>query len=211
MAVKKYAEQDIVPIVIHLLSFSAVKFAEYGFKALMEEDMPEILKMADDDVDAIMYFQVLDASEDDISTAVNKCIALIDGTIDTFRIMYGLDLEELYSDERIGELANEIYSDLYFYADGIIEDNISSAVMELPFTAANAFFFLCKLIISHEIDAEMAMDEGFYGTGWQEYEFMDVSNNKVAVVYDLIEEILKMNIEISDIYAGKTENDPFNS
>ncbi|MCX2481433.1 hypothetical protein OQY15_20205 [Pedobacter sp. MC2016-15] len=203
MAVTKYAKEDIIPIVIHILSFSTVKFAEYGYKSVLEKDMPELLSMEEDDFDVSLYFQLLLASDDDVSRAINKCIALIDQAIDTFRIMYAIDLEELYTDERIHELANQIYADLYYYADGLIEDNISSAVMELPFTAANAFFFLCKLIINQEIDAEQSMDEGFYGTGWEEFEFMDTSDNNVAVLYDLIQEILKMNIEISDIFASR--------
>ena len=203
MAVRRYAREDIIPIVIHILSFSTVKFAEYGYKSVLEKDMPELLAMDEDDVDVSTYFQLLQASDDDISRAINKCIALIDHTIDTFRIMYAIDLEELYTDDRIHELANQIYADLYYYADGLIEDSISTAVMELPFTAANAFFFLCRLIIHHEIDAEQSMDEGFYGTGWEEFEFMDTSDNNVAVVYDLIQEILKMNIEISDIYENR--------
>jgi len=209
MAVTRYAEEDIIPIVIHILSFSTVKFAEYGYKSVLEQEMPELLALEEDDVDASMYFQVLLASEDDISKAINKCIAYIDATIDTFRIMYAIDLDELYADDRIHELANLIYSDLYYYADGLIDDSISAAVMELPFTAANAFFFLCRLIIHHEIDAELSMDDGFYGTGWEEFEFMDTSDNKVAVVYDLIQQILKMNIEISDIYAGRSSHDPY--
>lgn len=203
MAVTKYAKEDIIPVVIHILSFSTVKFAEYGYKSVIEKDMPELLALGEDEVDVSMYFQVLLASDDDVSRAINKCIALIDQTIDTFRIMYAIDLEELYTDDRIHEMANQIYADLYYYADGLIDDNISAAVMELPFTAANAFFFLCRLIIHHEIDAEQSMDQGFYGTGWEEFEFMDTSDNNVAVVYDLIQEILKMNIEISDIYANR--------
>jgi hypothetical protein len=203
MAVIRYAKEDIIPIVIHILSFSTVKFAEYGYKSVVEKDMPELLALEEDDVEVSMYFQLLLASDDDVSRAINKCIALIDHTIDTFRIMYAIDLEELYTDDRIHEMANQIYADLYYYADGLIDDNISAAVMELPFTAANAFFFLCRLIIHHEIDAELSMDNGFYGTGWKEFEFMDTSDNNVAVVYDLIQEILKMNIEISDIYANR--------
>lgn len=209
MAVSRYAKEDIIPIVVHILSFSTVKFAEYGYKALMEKEMPELLALDEEDVDPGMHFQVLDASDDEVSKAINKCITLIDGAIDTFRIMYAIDLEELYTDERIRELANLIYSDLYYYADGIIDDNISSAVMELPFTAANAFFFLCRLIIHQELDAEMSMDEGFYGSGWEEFEFLDTSDNNVAVVYDLTQEILKMNIEISDIYAGRNSPDSY--
>jgi len=207
MAVTKFAKEDIIPIVIHILSFSTVKFAEYGYKSVLEKDMPELLALDEDDVDVSMYFQLLLASDDEISVAINKCIALIDKTIDTFRIMYAIDLEELYTDERIHEMANQIYADLYYYADGLIDDSISTAVMELPFTAANAFFFLCRLIIHHEIDAELSMDDGFYGTGWEEFEFMDTSDNNVAVVYDLIQEILKMNIEISDIYASRGFSD----
>jgi hypothetical protein len=209
MAVTRYAKEDIIPIVIHILSFSTVKFAEYGYKSVLEQEMPELLSLDEDDVDASMYFQLLQASDDDISKAINKCIALIDATIDTFRIMYALDLEELYADDRIQEKANLIYSDLYYYADGLIDDSISAAVMELPFTAANAFFFLCRLIIHQEIDAELSMDDGFYGTGWEEFEFMDTSDNNVAVVYDLIQEILKMNIEISDIYAGRSSSEQY--
>ena len=203
MAVTKYAKEDIIPLVIHILSFSTVKFAEYGYKAILESELPDLLGMDEDDVTADLHFQLLDAAEDDISVAINKCIAYIDATIDTFRIMYAIDLEELYTDERLHEIASQIYSDLYFYADGLIDDNISSAVMELPFTAANAFFFLCRLLIHEEIDAEMSMDEGFYGTGWEEFEFLDTSDNNVAVVYDLVQQILKMNIEISDIYSNR--------
>lgn len=203
MAVTKYAQEDIIPIVIHILSFSTVKFAEYGYKAILENELPDLLAMDEDDVSPDLHFQLLDAADDEISKAINKCIACIDATIDTFRIMYAIDLEELYNDERLHGIASQIYSDLYFYADGLIDDHISSAVMELPFTAANAFFFLCRLIIHQEIDAEMSMDEGFYGTGWEEFEFLDTSDNNVAVVYDLVQEILKMNIEISDIYSDR--------
>jgi len=203
MAIVKYAKEDIIPVIIHVLSFTTVKFAEYGYKSLMEREMPELLALEEDDVDPSMHFMVLLASEDEISKAINECIACIDATIDTFRIMYGFDLEELYGDERIHQLADQLYFDLYFYADGIIEDNISYAVMELPFTAANAFFFLCKLILHQELDAEMSMDNGFYGTGWKEFEFLDTSDNNVAVVHDLIQEILRMNIKISDIYSDR--------
>jgi len=207
MAVVKYAEEDIIPIVIHVLSFSTVKFAEYGYKAILEDDMPDLLSLDDDELDPAIYFQLLLAADDEISKAINQCIEYIDEAIDTFRIIYGVDLEELYSDERIHELASQLYSDLYFYADGIIEDSISTAVMELPFTAANAFFFLCKLIIYREVDAEMSMDGGFYGTGWEEYEFLDTSDNNVSVVYELVQKILKMNIVISDIYSDRETGD----
>jgi len=205
MAVTRYAKEDIIPIVIHILSFTTVKFAEYGYKSVLEQDMPELLALEEDEVDVHMHFQVLLASDDDVSKAINKCIALIDHTIDTFRIMYAIDIEELYNNNRIHALANQMYADLYYYADGLIEDSISIAIMELPFTAANAFFFLCRLIIHQEIDAEMSMDNGFYGTGWEEFEFLDTSDNDVAVVYDLIQEILKMNIVISEIYTARQE------
>lgn len=203
MAVTKYAKEDIIPIVIHILSFSTVKFAEYGYKAIVETEMPSLASLDDEDVTPDMYFGVLDASDDPISKAIAQCIDHIDATINTLCIMFAIDLEELYSDERIHELASQIYSDLYYYADGLVEDNISSAVMELPFTAANAFFYLCRLIIHGQIDAELSMDEGFYGTGWEEFEFLDTSDNKVALMYDLVHEILKQNIIISDIYADR--------
>lgn len=208
MAVTKYAQEDIIPIVIHILSFSTVKFAEYGYKEIIENEMPELTTLDDDDITPIMYFEVIEASDDEISTAIKKCIEHIDATINTFCIMFAIDLEEMYTDERIHELASQIYSDLFYYADGLVEDNISSAIMELPFTAANAFFFLCRLIIHQEINAEMSMDEGFYGTGWEEFEFLDTSDNKVAVMHNLIQEILKMNIVISDIYANRADQDP---
>ena len=201
MALIRYAEEDIIPIVIHILSFSTVKFAEYGYKSVLEREMPELLTLTDEEADVALYFEIIEASDDGISNAINKCIEYIDTTIDTFRIMYAIDLEELYTDERIHELANQMYSDLYYYADGLIENNITSAVMELPFTAANAFFFLCRLIIYKEIDAELSMDKGFYGTGWEEFEFLDTSDNRVAIIYDLIQQILKMNIEIHNIYT----------
>jgi hypothetical protein len=203
MAIVKYAPEDIIPIVVHVLSFSTVKFAEYGYMEIVQQEMPDLLHLDEDDVTPDMHFLVLDAAEDEISKAINKCIQHIDDTIDTFRIMYAFDLEELYADERIHEIASQLYSDLYYYADGLIEDNISSAVMELPFTAANAFFFLCRLIIHHELDAEMSMDHGFYGTGWEEFEFLDTSDNDVSVVYELTQNILKMNIVISDLYSDR--------
>lgn len=207
MAVTKYAQEDIIPIVIHILSFSTVKFAEYGYKAIVEKEMPGLMELDEDDITPLMYFEVMNASDDEISKALNKCIEHIDATIHTFCIMFAIDLEELYSDNRIHEIASQIYSDLYYYADGLVEDNISSAVMELPFTAANAFFFLCRLIIHQELDAEMSMDEGFYGSGWEEFEFLDTSDNNVAVMYDLVQQILKLNIVISDIYANRTDHD----
>ena len=203
MAVTKYAREDIIPIVIHILSFSTVKFAEYGYKAIVESEMPDLASLDDEDVTPDMYFGVLDASDDEISKAISQCIDHIDATINTFCIMFAIDLEELYSDERIHEMASQIYSDLYYYADGLVEDNISSAVMELPFTAANAFFYLCRLLIHGQIDAELSMDEGFYGTGWEEFEFLDTSDNDVSVVYELTQNILKMNIVISDLYSDR--------
>lgn len=206
MAVTKYAQEDIIPIVIHILSFSTVKFAEYGYKAILEKELPDLLELNEDDLTPAIYFELLNSAEDEVSMAVKECIAYIDSTIDTFRIMYAIDIEELYSDERIHALASQLYSDLYYYADGIIEDSISAAVMELPFTTANAFFFLCRLIIHQEIDAELSVDNGFYGTGWEEFEFLDTSNNDVSVVYALIQQILEMNIKISDIFSRIDRN-----
>lgn len=208
MAIVKYNREDIIPIVIHVLSFSTVKFAEYGYKEIVQHEMPDLLRLDEDDVTPDMHFLLLDAAEDDISKAINSCISYIDTTIDTFRIMYAFDLEELYSDERIHEIASQLYSDLYYYADGLIEDNISAAVMELPFTAANAFFFLCRLILHQEIDAEMSMDHGFYGSGWEEFEFLDTSDNDVSVVYELTQKILKMNVAITDLYADRDSKNP---
>lgn len=204
MALTKYAKEDIIPIVIHILSFSTVKFAEYGYKAIVENEMPNLASLDEEDVTPGMYFEVLDASDDEISKAMSQCIDHIDATINTFCIMFAIDLEELYADERIHEVASQIYSDLYYYADGLVEDNISSAIMELPFTAANAFFYLCRLLLHGQIDAELSMDEGFYGTGWEEFEFLDTSDNKVALMYDLVQEILKLNIIISDLYADRS-------
>lgn len=206
MAVTKYAEQDIIPIVIHILSFTTVKFAEYGYKAVIENEMPDLADLDEDDITPLMYFEVLEASDDEVSMAIGKCIDFIDATINTFCIMFSIDLEETFADERIHETASQIYAELYHYADGLVEDNISSAVMELPFTAANAFFFLCKLLMHQEIDTEKVMDEGFYGTGWEAFEFLEISDNKVALMHDLISEILKMNIVISDIYGNRTDN-----
>ena len=207
MALVKYDAEDIVPIVIHILSFSTVKFAEYGYKELMHQEMPDLLALDENDVTPDMHFMLLNAAEDDISQAINQCIEYIDATIDTFRIMYAIDLEELYSDERIHSTASEIYADLYYYADGLIEDDISAALRELPFTTANAFFFLCRLLQKHEIDTEMSLDEGFYGTGWEEFDFLEPSDNNVALVYELAKQILKMNIEISDLYDKKLDDE----
>lgn len=199
MAVTKYAKEDIIPIVIHVLSFTTVKFAEYGYKAVLNREMPGLLTLGEDDIDPSMYFQLLLSSDDKLSLAINECIDAIDKAIDTYRIIYSIDLEELYSDERLHDTASQIYSDLYYYADGLIESDIPAAVMELPFTAANAFFFLCKLILNQEIDAELSMEEGFYGTGWEEFEFMEANSNDARVMYELVKDILKMNLIISDI------------
>lgn len=203
MAVTKYKQEDILPIVIHVLSFSTMKFAEYGYLSIVENEVTPLKGLDKSEVTPVMYFELLEASDDEISKAIRDCITHIDAAVDTFCLLYGIDLDELYSDERIHELACTLYFELCDYAEGVIEDDIEEAITELPFATANAFFFLCKLIMEEEVDHDFLMEDGLYGKGSQELEFMDTSNRNVAILHDLIEEIKKMNLEISAIYSNR--------
>lgn len=203
MAITKYASADIIPIVIHILSFSTMKFAEYGYRSIVENEVTNLKGLDEGDITPVMYFELLEASEDEISIAIKESIAHIDATVDTFCLLYGIDLDELYADERIHELACSLYFDLCDYTEGMIDEDIEEAITELPFATANAFFFLCKLIIDEEIDHDFLMEDGLLGKGLQELEFMDTSNNNVAVLHDLVRQIMQMNLQISEIYLGR--------
>ncbi|KIO77118.1 hypothetical protein TH53_10735 [Pedobacter lusitanus] len=203
MAVTKYAKEDIIPLIIHVLSFSTMKFAEYGYHSVVENEVTPLKGLAENDIKPVMYFELLEASDDKISKAILECIALIDTTVDTFCLLYNIDLDELYSNEQIHEQASSLYFDLFNYADGLIESDIEEAITELPFATANTLFFLCKLIIHQEIDQEFLMEDGLHGKGSQELEFMDTSNNNVAILHDLIDQMLALNLEISSIYANR--------
>jgi len=203
MAITKYASADIIPIVIHILSFSTMKFAEYGYRSIVENEVTNLKGLDEGDITPVMYFELLEASEDEISKAIQESIAHIDATVDTFCLLYGIDLDELYADERIHELACSLYFDLCDYTEGMIDEDIEEAITELPFATANAFFFLCKLLIDEEIDHDFLMEDGLLGKGLQELEFMDTSNNNVAVLYDLVRQIMQMNLQISEIYLSR--------
>ena len=203
MAITKYNQEDIIPIVIHVLSFSTMKFAEYGYRSIVENEVTHLKGLDESDITPVMYFELLEASEDEISVAIRESIAHIDATVDTFCLLFGIDLDILYADERIHELACSLYFDLCDYTEGVIEDDIEEAITELPFATANAFFFLCKLIIDEEIDHDFLMEDGLLGKGLQELEFMDTSNNNVAILHDLVRQIMQMNLQISDIYIGR--------
>lgn len=204
MALTRYAEQDLIPLIIGVLSFSAVRFAEYGFKGMMEQEISETPDFAEEDLEPELYFQVLASSTDELSGAFNRCIGLIDETIALLRIVYGIDLEELYRDERICALAGALFAGLYDYASGLIEEDISGAMREMPFSAANAFFFLCQLVIKGEIDTEQILEEGFYGDGAATYERMITSDRRVALIYPLIGEMLEMNIQITRLLDDRS-------
>lgn len=206
MSLTKFAPEDIIPVVIHVLSFSAVKFAEYGYLSIVENEIPDLKGMDEEDIDPALYFELLAASDDEVSKALLKCIKYIDEAINTLRIMYAIDLDELYSDERIYLIADDLYADLYFHADYIIEDDVDAAIMELPFTAANTFFYLCRLIMNGAVDVELALDEGLYGTGAEEFEFMDTSNPNIGIIHNLADQLLIMNKEIFEIYGKKRDN-----
>lgn len=206
MSLTKFAPEDIIPVVIHVLSFSAVKFAEYGYLSIVENEIPDLKGMEEEDIDPALYFELLAASDEEISKALLKCIEYIDEAINTLRIMYAIDLDELYSDERIHVIADDLYADLYFHADYIIDQDVSAAIMELPFTAANTFFYLCKLILNGEVDVELALDEGLHGTGLEEFEFMDTSNPNVGIIHNLADQVLIINKEIFNIYVKKDED-----
>jgi hypothetical protein len=203
MAITKYNQEDIIPIVIHVLSFSTMKFAEYGYRSIVENEVTHLKGLDEGDITPVMYFELLEASEDEISEAIKESIAHIDATVDTFCLLYGIDLDILYADERIHELACSLYFDLCDYTEGVIEDDIEEAITELPFATANAFFFLCKLMIDEEIDHDFLMEDGLLGKGLQELEFMDTSNNNVAILHDLVRQIMQMNLQISEIYIGR--------
>lgn len=203
MAVTKYDQEDILPIVIHVLSFSTMKFAEYGYRSIVENEVTPLKGLDESDVTPVMYFELLEASDDAISIAIRDCIAHIDAAVDTFCLLHGIDLDELYSDERIHELACTLYYELCDYAEGVIDNDVEEAITELPFATANAFFFLCKLVMEQEVDHDFLMENGLYGKGAHELEFMDTSNPNVAILHDLVLEIKKMNLEISEIYSNR--------
>lgn len=58
MAVTKYDQEDILPIVIHILSFSTMKFAEYGYRSIVENEVTPLKGLDESDVTPVMYFRL---------------------------------------------------------------------------------------------------------------------------------------------------------
>ena len=206
MAVVKYSEKDIIPITLSVMSLSVMTFAEYGFKSALEGELRDLKPLVGTEITDSSAFELLDGLEDDVSKFVIKSIIKIDDYITTFRVMYNVDLETLFEDKRIQKIADNLYDDLFHYAESLIVRDVRLALEELPLTVANAFFYLCKMMIHHEIDTKNVLEDGMHRNGLEEFEFLDTSNNNVALLYDLINEMLRLNEEICFIYSNGNNN-----
>lgn len=201
MAIVKYATSDLIPITLNILSLSVMTFAEYGFKSALDGELKYLKPLIGTEITDSSAFELLDGLDDEVSRFVIRAIIKIDDYITTFRLMYNIDLEDLFEDKRVQALADDIYFDLFSFAEGLSRKNMRKAMEELPFTAANAFFYLCRMMIHHEIDVENYMEKGLHQQGWQEFEFLDTSNRDVAILHDLAHEMLKLQEEIINIYT----------
>lgn len=208
MAIVKYSESDLIPITFNIMSLSVMTFAEYGFKSALDAELKDLKPLVGTEITDGSAFELLDGLEDDVSKFVIRAIIKIDDYITTFRLMYNVDLEELFEDKRIQELADDIYFDVFESVEELAKDNIRLAMEELPLTVANAFFCLCKMIIYREIDVEDYIDTShhLHLHEMQEFEFLDTSNRNVAILYDLTNEMLKLHEEITSIYTKMDDN-----
>ncbi|WP_442591167.1 hypothetical protein ACSBL2_08035 [Pedobacter sp. AW31-3R] len=206
MAIVKYSASDLIPITLNILSLSVMTFAEYGFKSALEGELKDIKPLVGTEITDGSAFELLDGLEDEVSKFVIRAIIKIDDYITTFRLMHNIDLEELFEDKRIQMLADDIYFDLFSHAEALAKVNIRGAMEELPLTVANAFFYLCKMMIHQEMDTDSYMEKGLHVNGWKEFEFLDTSDRNVAVLYDLVNEMLILHEEIGNIYANMDKN-----
>lgn len=206
MALVKYAAADVIPISLHIMSLSVMTFAEYGFQAALEGELKDLKPLVGTEITDSSALELLGELEDEVSKFVIRAIVKIDDYITTFRLMHNVDLEEIFEDRRILHLADDLYDPLFAHVEELIKEDTRLALQELPFTVANAFFYLCKLIMHLEIDADKCRENGLHSNGAQEFEFLDTSNRNVALLHDLSNEILVMQEEIRTIYTHMDHN-----
>lgn len=206
MTLIKYQSSDIVPVALNIMSLSVVTFAEYGFKSALEGELKELKSLVGTEITDGSIFELLDGLEDEISRFVIRSIITIDDYITTFRLMHNIDLEELFEDQRIRTLSDDLYTVLFAYADGLVEKNLRMAMEELPLTVANALFYLCRLFLHGEINSSHVLENGLHGKGRNEFDFMNMSDNNVAVLHDLATDMLRLHEEICLIYTNGSDN-----
>ena len=203
MAIIKYDQEDIIPIVITVLNFCNVDLASYGYRFVIENELPHLKDLINDEVDISLYFQLLETSDHGIPKNVLKGNNLIFDAIDILQIIHGIDLTDLFSDERIRDLSEDLYDNLNGYAFNLNKGNDLPLIISTSFyDASNAFYFLCQLMLHQELDYDRFEKDGLMGAGLEKVHLIDTSNGNVSIVFDLIEKMWEFQEIIMD---GKWE------
>lgn len=204
MAIIKYDQADIIPIVITVLNFCNVDLASYGYRFVIENELPNLKDFVEEEINPVLYFEIMEASDHGIPKNMLKGNELIFEALKTLTIMHDIDLVDLlFNNERIRELSGDLYENLDHYADISIEDGDLVFGISMSFyDISNVCYFLCQLMLYQELDYDSFEKDGLMGTGSEKVGSLDTSNSSVSIVYDLIEKMQEFQDIILD---GKWE------
>ncbi|MES2457506.1 MAG: hypothetical protein V4594_18260 [Bacteroidota bacterium] len=194
----------------HVLNFLTLTVMEYAFTLAMEKELADLKGLVrpgviSDSEDKDAGICVLDTELELLAILDDPAIKILLDTIgnllasaDTYRIVTGLDVEELVTDDRYNDMAADTWQSMYYEIFGKNYESILADAVCL-YQAVNYMIYICVCQLKYEeMDIfDVADDE--YGRCM--FDIIDgviqVEDSKAQLLMDLIADIQLKSIKIS--------------
>lgn len=200
MAVIKYKSEDVIPIVASVLSVAMVSFVNYVFKIALEGEFADLKGLVSIDEYDECNSELLSQLDDELTVSLAPCLQDFQDCLESFTNIYALSLEDIFTDERITAMADDIFLSLCY---DTIEPNKDrkDAILSLMwffYAILGVLELLCILIEKEELDLESIEENP---DDYYDYLILDRPNSENPDINRLIELGVKLN-SYNDLLVG---------
>lgn len=203
--VTKYETKDIIPIIYCVLGYLLIDATEGFLKYTVEKYYPDLKGLLDHDITELdgSTLELLRAqSADPIVYCGWQYIRDLDDVMETFRNIYAFDPKMILNDQRITDLAGDLYE-----ATGDILHEVKSVQESLEDLNNFMWFggitihYLRKLVVFEELDFESVFNDKFFDAVFIDRLIVDADddNPNEIILSELLIRFFEYNWDLMDL------------
>lgn len=201
----KYEREDIIPIVIVMLTVISQDLYNFVFKYAVDAHYPDLKPFLTEDEFGISdaNFELLSTKMDDeVIILINTYLIDIRKQMGLFADIFGKDTTGIYKDERILLLVKNIYwSVLDFPDDMALFPDSRSNLKDYVDSTLFLLHYLCKLVVFEVLDLNCEFSDDIYNSFYEDsFTLVSVKEDvNEMILFELLLRSNDYNLQLQDL------------
>jgi hypothetical protein len=123
MASIKIETEDVMPVVVTVLNYMSTDLTTCMFKIALDNQLSDLKGLVDPEYMDQSMTDLASKLDDPLSLIINEFTGDLMLLYARLAMVHAIDLEETFCDERLTDLAGDLYGCRHFYTDGMTERN----------------------------------------------------------------------------------------